>query len=64
MHEIEVIIKTPDKVYKLVNITRSEFDSMKRKSGVTYQAFQLGFSKYKEASEMAKLLDKDLYTGS
>ena len=52
MHEIEVIAKTPEKVYKIINITLNEFDSMKRKKGVTYQPFQIGFSKYKEAEEV------------
>lgn len=46
MHEIEVIAKSGERVFKIVNITRNEFDKMKRKSGFTYQAFQVGFSAY------------------
>lgn len=52
MHEIEVIAKSGDKVYKIVNITRNEYDSMQKKKGFSYQPFQVGFSNYKEAIEI------------
>lgn len=49
-HElIEVIAKSGEKVYKIVNITKAEYSKMKRKPNFTYQAFQLGFSAYKNA---------------
>lgn len=49
-HElIEVIAKCGEKVYKIINITRAEFSKMKRKPNFDYQAFQLGFSAYKNA---------------
>lgn len=52
MHEIEVIAKSGDKVYKIVNITRNEYDTMQKKKGFSYQPFQVGFSNYKEAIEI------------
>lgn len=58
MHEIEVIAKSGGKVYKIVNINRNEYDKMQKKKGFSYQPFQVGFSKYKEAEEVDYKLTK------
>ena len=49
MIEIEVIAKSSDKIFKIINLTEDDFKKMKRKEGFTYQAFQPGFSAYKTA---------------
>lgn len=48
-YQIEVIAKSGEKVYKIINITRKEYQEMEKKKAFTYQPFQLGFSAYKEA---------------
>lgn len=47
--QIEVIAKSPEKVFKIINITRKEYHEMEKKKGFTYQPFQLGFSAYQNA---------------
>lgn len=48
-HEIEVIAKKGELVYKIINISRSDYDKMERKSGFSYQPFSVGFSAYENA---------------
>lgn len=47
--EIEVIAKSKEKVYKIVDITLDEYKKMKRKSGYTYTPYDVGKSCYPKA---------------
>lgn len=48
---IEVIAKSKDKTF-IFDIKAKDFFSMERKNGFTYQAYQKGFSSFKDAVRM------------
>lgn len=47
--EIEVIAKSKDKIYKIVDIKLDEYKSMKKKSGFIYTPYEVGKSCYPQA---------------